>query len=117
MTEMITNSDVRIGDSVKFFDPHGRSHDALVTAVWGYSSKEAQDQHNRDYYEKHKDDMQYIDEKWLEGALAMKWSVPSLNVVYVDTDESKTDPYGRQITRSTSVVHHSNQAAHGMYWE
>lgn len=41
---------------------------------------------------------------------------PSLNVVYVDGDETKTDSYGRQIARSTSVVHQSKQAAHGMYW-
>jgi hypothetical protein len=41
---------------------------------------------------------------------------PSINVVYVTKDESKTDSYGRQIERSTSVVHESNQAAHGMFW-
>lgn len=41
---------------------------------------------------------------------------PSINVVYTTGDESKTDSYGRQIERSTSVVHQSNQAAHGMYW-
>jgi hypothetical protein len=41
---------------------------------------------------------------------------PSINVVYVTDDEAKTDSYGRQIERSTSVVHQSNQAAHGMYW-
>ena len=41
---------------------------------------------------------------------------PSLNVVFVDPDETKTDSYGRQIARNTSVVHQSNQAAHGMYW-
>jgi hypothetical protein len=41
---------------------------------------------------------------------------PSLNVMFADPDESKTDSYGRQIARNTSVVHQSNQAAHGMYW-
>ena len=41
---------------------------------------------------------------------------PSLNVVYVSDDESQTDQYGRQITRATSVVHESNQHAHGMKW-
>lgn len=42
---------------------------------------------------------------------------PSINVVYVSGDESETDSYGRQIKRSTSVVHQSKQAAHGNYWE
>jgi hypothetical protein len=41
---------------------------------------------------------------------------PSVNVMYADPDDTKTDSYGRQIARSTSVVHQSNQAAHGMYW-
>lgn len=42
---------------------------------------------------------------------------PSINLVIVSTDASKDDPYGRQIERHSSVVHKSNQAANGMYWE
>lgn len=41
----------------------------------------------------------------------------SINVVWVTSDESKTDSYGRQIDRATSVVHESNQAAHGNFWK
>lgn len=41
---------------------------------------------------------------------------PSVNLVYVSDDESQTDQYGRQIQRSTSVVHESNQGAHGNFW-
>ncbi|HSX22688.1 MAG TPA: hypothetical protein VLE97_07960 [Gaiellaceae bacterium] len=41
---------------------------------------------------------------------------PGVNVVFVDPDEAKTDPYGRQIARQTSVVHESAQPAHGMFW-
>lgn len=41
---------------------------------------------------------------------------PSVNVVHVSDDESKSDSYGRQIERRTSVPHQSNQPAHGMYW-
>ena len=41
---------------------------------------------------------------------------PSINLVYVSTDEDKKDPYGRQIERDTSVVHKANQSAHGNYW-
>ena len=40
----------------------------------------------------------------------------SLNVVYVDQEETKRDQYGRQIARATSVVHESHQSAHGMKW-
>lgn len=43
---------------------------------------------------------------------------PSLNVVYVDPDESKTDIYGRQIGRdASSVPHKTDQAAPGYFWE
>lgn len=42
--------------------------------------------------------------------------IPGCNVVYVSDDESKTDPYGRQVERSTSIVHQSVQPAGGMCW-
>jgi hypothetical protein len=41
---------------------------------------------------------------------------PSVNLVYVSPDDSQRDPYGRQIARSSSVVHESHQAAAGMFW-
>lgn len=44
------------------------------------------------------------------------WSPVCLNVVYVSQDEAKTDPYGRQIERQTSLLHKSSQPAHGIYW-
>ncbi len=44
-------------------------------------------------------------------------TAPSINVVHVTEDESADDQYGRQIVRATSVVHKSQQAAHGMYWK
>lgn len=47
---------------------------------------------------------------WGEG------DTPSLNLMYADPDEAKTDSYGRQIARGTSVVHQTNQSAHGKYW-
>lgn len=42
---------------------------------------------------------------------------PGVNTVFVSSDESKTDPYGRQVDRKTSVVHQTNQSAPGMYWK
>lgn len=42
--------------------------------------------------------------------------VPCINIVIVSTDEAKQDQYGRQLERNTSLVHKTNQAAHGMYY-
>lgn len=45
---------------------------------------------------------------------------PSLNVVYVSTDPARTDPYGQQIERLSSLAHYSsgpNQMPQpGRYW-
>ena len=41
---------------------------------------------------------------------------PSVNLVFVSADESQHDPYGRQISRRSSVVYQLNQGAHGNYW-
>ncbi len=41
---------------------------------------------------------------------------PSLNVVFVSSDEAEHDSYGRQISRETSVVHKRAQPADGMFW-
>ena len=37
-------------------------------------------------------------------------------VLGVIKDEKKTDTYGRQIERMTSVIHKSRQPAHGNYY-
>ncbi len=39
-----------------------------------------------------------------------------INVVIVSGDEGKTDPYGRQIERHTSVAHATPNWVHGMYF-
>ncbi len=41
---------------------------------------------------------------------------PSINLVLVSIDEAMTDPYGRQMGRETSIVHESDQSAHGNYY-
>jgi hypothetical protein len=82
-----------VGSVVIFTDAHGVDHNALVTAVFGEVSHNPGD-----------DD---------DSALYM----PCLNAVWVSSDESKQDPYGRQIERDhTSIVHASSQPAHGVYW-
>ncbi len=41
------------------------------------------------------------------------WSKDCINVVFVSADESKTDSYGRQIERETSVSRHSESNCFG----
>lgn len=67
----------------------------------------------------------YIDSKFVEhDALATRvWpgcgggAVPGCNLVIVSGDESKDDPYGRQIERASSIVHKSTQPAGANCWE
>lgn len=78
---------VAIGDAVTFVDAVSKEHNALVTAVWDGGDQEANPN-------------------------------PSLNLTYVSDDPNANDQYGRQLERgATSVVHESNQAAHGFYWK
>jgi hypothetical protein len=44
------------------------------------------------------------------------WSPTCINVVFVSGDDTKQDPYGRQIERSTSIPHKSNSPVHGFYF-
>jgi hypothetical protein len=81
----------KVGQQVVFVDQYGKKHDALITIWWGQD-----DQGNRLPGNP-------------EGELGC-------NVVYVCDDVEKRDSCGRQIERSTSVVHKSKQIAHGMYW-
>lgn len=111
----MTNVDVRVGDAVVYVDQLGHGRPALVTAVHGWGSVEqraaALDARPRPEY--------YSEASWAEHIAAAKSApllVPSINVVYVEFDEKKTDPYGRQIARASSVSHQSSQTAHGFYW-
>ena len=44
------------------------------------------------------------------------WSPPMVNLVFVSSDDSRTDAYGRQIERATSCYHKSQTKVHGSYW-
>lgn len=74
-----------IGTVVKYTDPHGVAHDALVTACFNGDNE--------------------------------PWTDYCVNIVYVVGDESKTDQYGRQIVRETSVSPRSEHSAHGRFYE
>jgi len=45
-----------------------------------------------------------------------EWGQPWTNIVFVTTDATRTDSYGHQIERNTSVSHVSKSHAPGMYW-
>ena len=68
------------------------------------------------------DNVEYFDEyghPYL-GLVTAVWgpadAMPSINLIYVSGDSTKTDSYGRQIDRATSVVSENNQSAHGRWW-
>ena len=44
------------------------------------------------------------------------WSPPMVNLVFVSSDPARTDCYGRQIERATSLYHKSQTQVHGVYW-
>lgn len=48
-----------------------------------------------------------------DAVVTAVWGPDCINVVFVSTDESKTDTYGRQIERETSVSRHSENNCFG----
>lgn len=44
------------------------------------------------------------------------WTPTCINIVIVSEDDSKTDTYGRQIERKTSLQHASVMNVHGNYF-
>lgn len=117
---MDTVTPVQPGSPCIFVDSHGRAHDALVTSVHG-AFIEGGTWTEEDVLREHSRYIDTIEDEAKRAEVIAQWvgrpaSVPSINLVYVSDDGTKTDPYGRQIERSTSVVHKSNQSAHGMYW-
>lgn len=74
---------------------------------------------------KNGDHVTYIDETKVQhdalvtntfGA-AEHGGTPAINIVYVSTLETETDPYGRQLKRQTSVVHIDNNSAQANCWK
>ncbi len=87
---------LRIGRHVLFTDEHFVDRDAIVTAIWTPShSLVEQGFVSRD-----------------DEAIGST----ALNLVFASGDDSKDDPYGRQIERQTSIPHMSMQGAGGFCW-
>lgn len=94
---------VQIGHSVTFVDSRGKERPALLTAVWRMLPE------NVEWYKEHDPDYYPTALKNLE--------TPSVNLIVICDDESRSDVYGRQFERFSSVVHEVNQLAHGNYWK
>jgi hypothetical protein len=77
----------QVGSAVVWHDENGQPRPALITAIHGSESNQGGIKH-----------------------------YPCVNLVATTIDASKTDPYGRQIERQTSVPHRLEQSAHGRYW-
>lgn len=87
---------IRIGDAIVYHNEVGRGFSALVTAI--HCAEEC-------------------GEDWAMTPNPEGHSHPGVlvNVVFVSGDLSRTDSYGRQIERSSSVPH-AREGAHGFYW-
>lgn len=78
-----------VGDHVIYTNEVGVDRNAVVIAVWGDVAEQGSSPYG---------------------------GMPGLNVVMASADPDCTDIYGRQIERETSVVHKTDQPAHGCYW-
>jgi len=80
MTEFIAKSP-KIGERVIYFDSFGMEHEALCTDNFGAYEKTNEDGTKEIVYSEN----------------------PSINVVLISPDKRRTDTYGRQVERFTSV--------------
>lgn len=85
----------KIGCRVFFFDSTRQVHEAFVTN-WFHGGPDGQTV--EEYHAKSKDSPYFNPN-----------SIPCCNLVYVSSDASKTDNYGRQLERSTSCSYGRNQ--------
>jgi len=90
---------LRLSDSIIYVDTHGTAHGAVLTTIWG-----------NPYHEAKKDAHGNI--------LETNDPAPTVNLVFTSGDEDRRDNggSGRQIERSSSVVHMSCQNVFGNYW-
>lgn len=107
---------VNVGDSVSISDENRVDHMALVTAIHGWTTPEQRETYivqQREAGKKQLDNGSINQEhydRWsqsLDDLAAAPFSPSCINVVYVSKDPSKSDPYGQQIERMSSLAHES----------
>lgn len=87
---------MKIGDPVIFIDSVRREHSAILTNIFG--------------------EVRTI-QQMVNGELVDVKQIPCANLVFVSSDESKQDSYGRQLERATSCVHISSNSAGAYCWK
>lgn len=96
------------GVPVIFVDPHGVPRNALAT-TWHcqYPSRDA-----------HMEAQRVSKASWAnqDPPVDIPLMETCCNLVWVSTDVKRTDQYGQQLIRESSVVHKGSQPAHGNYW-
>lgn len=95
----------KIGCRVVFFDSHRVEHEALVTN-WFHGGPDGQT-------------LAELQKKYDEQGVTSPLYMPCCNIVWVTTEDSKEDPYGRQLERATSVSYGRQQGMTpfvGMCW-
>jgi hypothetical protein len=105
--ERIVERAYRPGTHVIFVDPHGIRREALVT-IW----------HCTDDRKAWLDSQRVNRESWStqDPPVDVPVTETCCNLVWISGDEQRTDSYGRQLIRESSVVHKGSQPAHGNYW-
>lgn len=97
-----------VGQHIVFVDGYGKRHPALVKCWWVQWPEGG-----------YKNDPRFPDipaEAIAYHKEMHKGSEPGCNLVFVSSDVQRNDNCGRQTEIQTSVVHKSQQVAHGMYW-
>lgn len=106
---------LEIGDVVTFVDTRYRAHVALITAIhgnpWGALSKTKVDAEGK-YVA---DANGFLISEELPETKGKHW--PCINLLYVSSEESEQDQYGRQIKREASVVHIASNTAGANCWQ
>lgn len=105
--QIVVQREYEAGVPIIFVDPHGIRRSALVT-IWHCSD-------NRDQWlEAQRKNL----ETWAkqEPPVEVPVTETCCNLVWVSGDAKRTDSYGQQLIRESSVVHKGSQPAHGNYW-
>jgi hypothetical protein len=91
--------------SIIYVDPRGVRRSALVTAWWGAPEAGWKDE-----------DVTGNTPASAPAGYVSPTGEPGCNLIFISGDPARKDSCGRQTEHSTSVVHKSNQPAHGNYW-
>lgn len=99
--------ELKVGQHVIYTDSRGVKHDAVVTAWWASG-----------LYDEATGRCPQLGTLEEFRKLHGENAYPGLNLVIVTGDEKKTDEYGRQIERFTSVCHRTSMpGCHGNLYE